>query len=224
MAQLVIVSNRVAIPDRNAKARAGGLEVAVKAALKHKSGIWFGWSGKVSTRTKIATQQVVHDGITYITLDLSKEDHHEYYNGFTNRVLWPILHYRVDLTEFSRRDLTGYLRVNDHFARELYEVLGPDDLVWVHDYHLIPLASFLRKLGCANRIGFFLHIPWPGPEVASALPAYPKLLRAIGAYDVAGFQTETDAANFCACIASAKAGRRSRSRPSPSTARTAPAT
>jgi len=97
LAQLVIVSNRVAIPEKNAKARAGGLEVAVKAALKHKSGIWFGWSEKVATRTKIDTQQVVHDGITYITLDLSKEDHHEYYNGFTNRVLWPILHYRVDL-------------------------------------------------------------------------------------------------------------------------------
>ena len=71
MAQLVIVSNRVAIPEKNAKARAGGLEVAVKAALKHKSGIWFGWSGKVATRTKIETQRVVHDGITYITLDLS---------------------------------------------------------------------------------------------------------------------------------------------------------
>src|ERR1700738_2626602 len=69
LAQLVIVSNRVAIPEKNAKARAGGLEVAVKAALKHKSGIWFGWSGKVSTRTKIATQQVVHDGII-------EDDHH----------------------------------------------------------------------------------------------------------------------------------------------------
>ena len=85
LAQLVIVSNRVAIPEKNAKARAGGLEVAVKAALKHKSGIWFGWSGKVAARTKIATHRVMHDGITYITLDLSKEDHHEYYNGFTNR-------------------------------------------------------------------------------------------------------------------------------------------
>src|SRR5262249_32947193 len=65
-----------------------------------------------------------------------------------------------------------------------------------------------RKLGYANRIGFFLHIPWPGPEVASALPAYEQLLRAFGAYDVAGFQTETDTTNFCTCITSAKAGRR----------------
>ena len=78
LAQLVIVSNRVAIPDKNAKARAGCWEVAVKAALKQKSGIWFGWSGKVATCTKIDTQRVIHDGITDITLDLSKEDHHEY--------------------------------------------------------------------------------------------------------------------------------------------------
>jgi trehalose 6-phosphate synthase len=88
LGQLVVVSNRVAVPERNAKARAGGLEVAVKAALKHKTCTWFGWSGKVVPRTKIATQKVVHDKITYITLDLSKEDHQEYYNGFTNRVCY----------------------------------------------------------------------------------------------------------------------------------------
>jgi len=74
LAQLVVVSNRVAIPEKNAKARAGGLEVAVEAALKHKTGVWFGWSGKIApTHTKIATQKVVHDEITYITLDLSKD-------------------------------------------------------------------------------------------------------------------------------------------------------
>jgi trehalose 6-phosphate synthase len=175
LGQLVIVSNRVAIPEKDAKARAGGLEVAVKAALKHKTGIWFGWSGKVATHTKIATQKVVHDKITYITLDLSKEDHHEYYNGFTNRVLWPILHYRIDLAEFSRRDLSGYLRVNDHFARELHEVLGPDDIIWVHDYHLMPLAKALRERGHTNRIGFFLHIPCPPPEMMTALPHHERV-------------------------------------------------
>ena len=82
MGQLVIVSNRVAIPDKNVTARAGGLEVAVRAALKQKSGVWFGWSGKIATHTEIATQKVVRDEITYITLDLSKADHQEYYNGF----------------------------------------------------------------------------------------------------------------------------------------------
>ena len=196
MAQLVIVSNRVAVPDEAANDRAGGLEVAVNAALKRTSGIWFGWSGNVTSRTKIATQQVVHDKVTYITLDLAKEDYQEYYNGFANRVLWPILHYRVDLAEFSRRDLSGYLRVNDHFARELHKVLGPDDLVWVHDYHLMPLAKALRDLGHKNRIGFFLHIPCPPPEMLTALPHHERLIPSLCEYDLVGFQTGDDAFNF----------------------------
>ena len=79
--------------------------------------------------------------------------------------------------------------------------------IWVHDYHFIPLARVLRELGCVNRIGFFMHIPWPGPEVASALPAYQRILRSFGAYDVVGFQTESDAGNFRDCIVSANAGR-----------------
>jgi trehalose 6-phosphate synthase len=196
LGQLVVVSNRVGIPEKNVSARAGGLEVAVKATLKHKSGIWFGWSGKVATQTKIATQRVVHDKVTYITLDLSKEDHHEYYNGFTNRVLWPILHYRVDLAEFSRRDLSGYLRVNDNFARELHEVLSPDDIVWVHDYHLMPLARALRGRGHKNRISFFLHIPCPPPEILTALPNHERLIPSLREYDLIGFQTGDDAFNF----------------------------
>ena len=112
-------SNRVAIPEKNAKLHPGGLEVAVDAAFKHRSGIWFGWSGKITAHTRITTQKA-HDNITYITLDLSKEDHQEYYNGFANRVLWPILHYRVDLAEFSRRDLSGYLRVNEPRRQGIY--------------------------------------------------------------------------------------------------------
>ena len=195
MGQLVIVSNRVAIPEKTA-ARAGGLEVAVQAALKHKTCTWFGWSGKVVAPGKTATHTVVHDNITYITLDLSKEDHHEYYNGFTNRVLWPILHYRVDLAEFSRRDLTGYLRVNDHFARGLHEVLRPDDFIWVHDYHLMPLAKALRERGHKNRIGFFLHIPFPPPEILTALPHHERLIPSLCEYDLIGFQTGDDAFNL----------------------------
>jgi trehalose 6-phosphate synthase len=201
LAQLVIVSNRVAIPDKNAAQRAGGLEVAVNAAFRHRSGIWFGWSGKVTAQTRISTQRVTHDQVTYIILDLSREDHKEYYNGFANSVLWPILHYRVDLAEFSRRDLSGYLRVNDHFARELHEVLGPDDLVWVHDYHLMPLARALRERGHKNRIGFFLHIPCPPPEILTALPHHERLIPSLLEYDLVGFQTGDDAFNFSRYLA-----------------------
>ncbi len=196
MAQLVIVSNRVAVPDGDGTARAGGLEVAVKAALKRNSGIWFGWSGRVTSRSKIETREITRDRITYIVVDLAKEDHQEYYNGFANRVLWPILHYRVDLAEFSRRDLSGYLRVNDYFAHQLHNVLKPDDLIWVHDYHLMPLAKALRELGHKNRIGFFLHIPCPPPEMLTALPHHERLIPSLCEYDLVGFQTGDDAFNF----------------------------
>ena len=111
--------------------------------------------------------------------DLPKEDYDEYYNGFANRVLWPILHYRLDLAEFSRRDLSGYLRVNDHFADELQKVLLPDDVIWVHDYHFLPFAKALRERGHKNKIGFFLHVPFPPPEIVTALPHHERIISAL---------------------------------------------
>ncbi len=160
LARLVVVSNRVAVPDGKGGGRAGGLEVAVKAALRHREGVWFGWSGKIARKGEpVETKTVHHDNVDYVVTNLGAEDYKEYYNGFANRVLWPVLHYRFDLAEFSRRDLSGYMRVNEHFASELDKLLRPDDVIWVHDYHLIPLAKALRARGHRNRIGYFLHIP-----------------------------------------------------------------
>ena len=197
MARLVVVSNRVAIPDGKGGGRAGGLEVAVKAALRHREGVWFGWSGKIARKGEASeTNTVRHEDIDYVTTSLGAEDYQEYYNGFANRVLWPVLHYRFDQAEFSRRDLSGYMRVNEHFATELDKLLRPDDVVWVHDYHLIPLAKMLRAHGHRNRIGYFLHIPCPPPEVLTALPNHERLIPTLGDYDLVGFQTGDDAFNF----------------------------
>jgi trehalose 6-phosphate synthase len=197
LARLVVVSNRVSVPDGKSAGRAGGLEVAVKAALRHRQGVWFGWSGKIARRGEVAeTVTVRHDEVDYVVTSLGAEDYKEYYNGFANRVLWPVLHYRFDLAEFSRRDLSGYMRVNELFASELHKILRPDDLVWVHDYHLVPLASMLRARGHRNRIGYFLHIPCPPPEVLTALPNHERLMRTLCDYDLIGFQTGDDAFNF----------------------------
>jgi trehalose 6-phosphate synthase len=197
LARLVIVSNRVAVPDGKSGSRAGGLEVAVKAALLHRQGVWFGWSGKIGRKGEAAeTTTIHHDNIDYVVTSLGAEDYKEYYNGFANRVLWPVLHYRFDLAEFSRRDLSGYMRVNEHFASELDKILRPDDLVWVHDYHLVPLAKMLRDRGHQNRIGYFLHIPCPPPEVLTALPNHERLIPTLAEYDLVGFQTGDDAFNF----------------------------
>jgi trehalose 6-phosphate synthase len=193
LARLVVVSNRVGTP--NAGARAGGLEVALRGALKRHPGLWFGWSGRVASKG-LETKTIESDAISYVVTDLPKEDYDEYYNGFANRVLWPILHYRLDLAEFTRRDLSGYLRVNDHFADELQKVLLPDDAIWVHDYHFLPFAKALRERGHKGKIGFFLHIPFPPPDVVTALPHHERIISALAHYDLVGFQTENDAANF----------------------------
>jgi trehalose 6-phosphate synthase len=185
------------MPDRGVQA--GGLAVALKAALTRQHGVWFGWSGKVGTPGPAKT--VKHEGISYVTVDLAKADHQEFYNGYANGVLWPILHYRLDLVEFARRDFGGYTRVNDYFAQNLERLLRPDDIVWVHDYHLIPLAKSLRDRGFKNRIGFFLHIPFPAPEILTALPNHDRLIPSLCHYDLVGFQTDIDAGNFSRYLA-----------------------
>jgi len=199
LARLVVVSNRVGIPDSGA--RAGGLEVSIRPALKKRGGVWFGWSGKVGDENPGPAKAIERDNVSYVTINLQKDDYEEFYNGFANRVLWPILHYRLDLAEFTRRDLSGYFRVNEFFASNLEKLLRPDDVIWVHDYHLIPLAKELRERGHKNKIGFFIHIPFPPPEILTALPNHERLIPALCNYDLVGFQTEIDAANFSRYLA-----------------------
>ncbi len=194
--RLAVVSNRVSVPLGDGVKRAGGLEVALRPALHHNGGIWVGWSGKVGAQDKLRTRSIKHNNVEYVVTDLTKHEFQEYYNGFANRVLWPILHYRLDLAEFARRDLSGYFRVNNHFATELEKVISDDDLIWVHDYHLIPIADALRRRSHSNRIGFFLHVPFPPPEVITSLPNHEQLIPLLMQYDVVGFQTARDADNF----------------------------
>jgi trehalose 6-phosphate synthase len=199
LARLIMVSNRVAVPSRDGAAQAGGLAVAVRSVMQRHAGMWFGWSGKISHDRKdhdLALEEIHRRGLTYMVTDLTEADYSEYYNGFANRVLWPILHYRLDLAEYSRRDLSGYRRVNVQFANQLHDILKDDDIVWIHDYHLIPLAKMLRDRGHRNRIAFFLHIPFPPPELLTALPNHEWLIPQLAACDLVGFQTDTDATNF----------------------------
>jgi trehalose 6-phosphate synthase len=202
LARLIVVSNRVSVPTGEGAKRAGGLEVALRPALQRNGGVWFGWSGKVAPPEAVETRTVKDKNVEYVVTDLSDEDYQEYYNGFANRVLWPILHYRLDLAEFARRDLSGYFRVNEHFAEELEKIIVEDDLIWIHDYHLIPIAAALRRRGHANRIGFFLHVPCPPPEILTSLPNHDRLFPLLLEHDVVGFQTESDVGNFVRYIMS----------------------
>jgi trehalose 6-phosphate synthase len=189
MGRLIVVSNRVSTPTEVGKGTTGGLAMALSAALREYRGIWFGWSGNTTPafNGQIAFERVA--GVTVATVDLEDQDRLEYYNGFANKALWPLFHHRVDLTSYERSFGSGYERVNRRFAETLRPLIEPDDFIWVHDYHLIPLARELRRLGVANRIGFFLHIPWPARQIVTTLPHHRQLVEALLNYDLVGFQT-----------------------------------
>ena len=193
MSRLVVVSNRVALPDES---RAGGLAVALHAAIEETGGLWFGWSGKIDPHRSGALHEQIVGNIQYVTIDLSRRDHADYYNGFANRSLWPLLHFRVDLVDYSRETYAAYRRVNALFAEKLAPLLRDDDLVWIHDYHLIPLAALLREHGVRCKLGFFLHVPMPSSDLLAALPQHTRLFEGLSAYDLVGFQTERDLERF----------------------------
>ncbi|MFT3997349.1 MAG: alpha,alpha-trehalose-phosphate synthase (UDP-forming) [Asticcacaulis sp.] len=190
MSRLIVVSNRVNPPADTAVGTQGGLAMALSAALREENGIWFGWSGQTteSFTGHLSIQKI--GGVTVALTDLEEQDVQEYYNGYANRTLWPLFHYRTDLVAFERNFDEGYLRVNQRFAETLFPLIEKDDLIWVQDYHLLPLASMLRKHGVTNRIGFFLHIPWPAMRVFQALPKHRELVETLFDYDLIGFQTE----------------------------------
>lgn len=195
MSRVVVVSNRVA--DLSGGQSSGGLAVAVVDALRDSSGIWFGWSGEVvDDVAKIGLKLERHGNITSATQALTTAEYQSYYLDYANRALWPVFHYRLDLAIFDNEAFEAYQSVNSRFAASLAGLLAEDDVVWIHDYHLIPLAAELRALGIQNRIGFFLHIPFPPPEIIKAVPDHDWLFDTMFAYDVVGFQTDNDVSNF----------------------------
>ena len=186
MSRLVVISNRVAMPEKRGGASVGGLTMALAASLSEHHGMWFGWSGETVDHFNGQPHIKTRQGVTVATVDLEEQDVQEYYNGYANTVLWPLFHHRIDLTHYERAFGVGYERVN---AKSVRPLIKPDDVIWVHDYHLIPLGRELRRMGVKNRIGFFLHIPWPAQELMSTLPRHAELVGSMFDYDLIGFHT-----------------------------------
>ncbi|WP_291363168.1 alpha,alpha-trehalose-phosphate synthase (UDP-forming) [Acetobacter sp. UBA5411] len=202
MGRLVIVSNRVPDPRERNKP-AGGLAVGLADALREdQSTLWFGWSGRQVVASDVDPVPALdtHGTVTYATIPLTHAQHRGYYQRFSNAILWPLCHYRLGLMDYARADWQQYLEVNRMFARVLAPLLKPDDIIWVHDYHLFPLAQALRELGVTVPIGFFLHIPFPPWSLFRALPPATALLDDMKAYDLIGVQTEEDAQNLWECL------------------------
>jgi trehalose 6-phosphate synthase len=197
--RLVVVSNRVAVPKRG-EPSAGGLAVALRDVMAATRGLWFGWSGETQPAPDAAARFRRAGGVEYALLDLSPAEWRGFYAGFANATLWPLFHFRLGLVRYDRAEAEMYRAVNRRYAEALVPLLGADDMVWIHDYQLIPLAEELRARGCRQRIGFFLHIPFPPWAVFGALPGAAGLLRALLAHDLIGLQTARDAEGLKDCL------------------------
>ncbi len=214
MSRVVVVSNRVA--DIEAAPQSGGLAVAIGDALKQSGGLWFGWDGNVvESGTGTGLNLTRSDAVTIATIPLSPSEYEAYYLGYSNKVLWPAFHYRLDLSAYESSFIEGYRRVNERMAEMLAGLITDGDTVWVHDYHLIPLASELRKRKVGVKIGFFLHIPFPPPDVLMAVPDHEWLLQTFFDYDLVGFQTSWDVSNFQRYIEEQAGGSGERRRQAP---------
>jgi trehalose 6-phosphate synthase len=192
--RLIVASNRTAMPGEE---RAGGLAVALWDALVERGGgVWFGWSGEISEGKARGVRLVTEGPVEFALADLTADEHDGYYLGYSNRALWPVFHYRIDLARFDDADFEAYADVNRRFGRLLHQHLRMDDLVWVHDYHFLLLGQELRNNGWQGPLGFFLHIPFPPSEVFAALPQHQRLARGLAEFDLLGFQTLRDVGNF----------------------------
>lgn len=192
MARLVCISNRLPMGENPS----GGLVVALHDALSESGGLWIGHSGDQVAAPKSTLDH--HGGAAFdrASFDLSPDEHLNYYLGYCNSVIWPNFHGRADLMEINPDYLSSYRAVNTRIAAMIAPELRDDDIIWIQDYHLMPLAAALRDLGITSRIGFFLHIPFPAPADAAALPNAPELLDWLAQFDLIGFQAERDVTNF----------------------------
>jgi trehalose 6-phosphate synthase len=194
--RVVVVSNRVARakPDEPI---AGGLAAALLPTVKTFGAVWVGSSGRLQDSDKDSFAEIEAFGNGALaTVDLPKAYYHGFYEGFSNSVLWPALHSRADMIRSDAEAYRCYREINAYMARSLVRFCAPDVHFWVQDYHFLTLALELRQLGVEQKIGFFLHTPWPERSTASAIPNHRDIVQAMLAYDLIGFQTKEDELNF----------------------------
>jgi len=207
---LVVVSNRLPITvskDEDSgrwqfRQSIGGLVTALTSVIKTRKGMWIGWPGiteevDLNALLARASQEL---GYEMKSISLTKEEIDSYYFGFSNQVMWPLFHDIQSNCNFDPTYWYVYQVANQKFARIIAENIGADDYVWVHDYHLAMVAKELRSLGVQNKIGYFLHIPFPSPDAFVRMPWRVQILEALLEYDLLGFQTPRDRNNFVYCV------------------------
>ena len=207
--RLVIVSNRLPITlsresmgHWDVQPSIGGLVTALRPILRARGGLWIGWLG---IREKVNLDKLLaiasrHLDCTLTPVSLTEKEVNLYYFGFSNEIIWPLFHDLQTRCNFDPAYWKAYQRVNQKFAQVIVENSEMGDYIWVHDYHLMLVAKELRSIGVENKLGFFLHTPFPPPDIFAKLPWYRRILEDLLEYDLLGFQTPRDRNNFLQCI------------------------
>ncbi|MCK0168391.1 trehalose-6-phosphate synthase [Jannaschia sp. S6380] len=185
--RLIVVSNRIPKGD----VPAGGLVFAIHEALSRSGGLWIG-AAKPGTTVEDKLTQIGSGAYDRATFPITKKEHRGHYLGYSNSVLWPLFHHRTDLLSLDSRDFDAYAAVNARVARIVAATAEPEDVIWIQDYHFLMVAQELRKLGVENRIGLFLHIPFPNLSDAMAMPQVGQIGGWLAAHDLVGLQTSRD--------------------------------
>lgn len=208
--RLVVVSNRLPIvldqgeSGWNGGLGAGGLVSALTPVLRRWKGLWIGWPGPLSPDSA-PPRQFFEDigrqlGFTIEPIYLTPQEEKDFYQGFSNEIIWPLFHDLQSRCNFVPDYWTAYQAVEKKFAASVAEHVRGDDFIWVQDYHLMGLGRCLRDRGFQNQLGFFLHIPFPPPDIFCKLPWRTDILTGLLQYDTLGFQTPRDRDNFFDCI------------------------
>jgi trehalose 6-phosphate synthase len=207
--RLVIASNRLPFQFSRDKKGAwhatpagGGLVTALLPVLRNRGGIWIGWPGATGDPEELVAALAESGrsaGYAFGAVDLTAEQIHNFYLGFSNEIIWPLFHDRQGLCNFDPAFWQTYGEVNRKYADVIFAHSQPGDFIWIHDYHLMNVAAELRRLKVTSRMGFFLHIPFPSPDIFFTLPWRESLLRALLEFDLIGFQTARDQRNFVRC-------------------------
>ncbi|HTQ76985.1 MAG TPA: trehalose-6-phosphate synthase [Burkholderiales bacterium] len=207
--RLVVVSNRLPFTFKRdeqgawrAEPGGGGLVTALLPVLRNRGGVWIGWPGTTGDPKELAqalAESGKSAGYSFGAVDLTPEEMHNFYLGFSNEIIWPLFHDLQSLCNFDPAYWRTYCDVNRKYAEAIRAHARPGDFIWIHDYHLMNAAAELRRLGVGSRLGFFLHIPFPSPDIFLKLPWRESLLRALLEFDLIGFQTLRDRRNFVRC-------------------------
>lgn len=208
--RLVVVSNRlpIVIEQRDdawtVRSGSGGLVTALAPLLNRVGGTWIGWpgagGGSETEQTRLLDRHSRDVGYELKPVAMSQAQVEGFYQGYCNEIIWPLFHDLPSRCNFVPDYWQNYLAVEQTFADVVSRHVRSDDFIWVQDYHLLGLGRRLRDRGLTNRIGFFLHVPFPPPEIFRRLPWRGEILEGLLYNDIVGFQTPRDLENFFDCI------------------------